>query len=275
MLQKGANQELHARMSPSFTRRSVVLASSAFILGCNRSYAAHEGLTTGEAGKVVDVRDGDLLILDSGLNVRLAEIEAPRDAWRDRPADPFGKEATRILEFAALGRSAQLYYGGLLRDRYERALAHAVVTDEAGRQVWLNGYQVRQGAARVRSYADNSARATMLYPLEVEARDQGRGLWALNAYQLRDASTLKDVPRGLVLLEDEVSILSEVSAGSSTVEVAEDGGLKLSLGYLLARSDSRIKLEPGDRIRVRGSVRRDGATVYIVLDHWAQIEGPL
>jgi len=35
-------------------------------------------------------------------------------------------EARGVLQAAAVGRQAQLWYGGLSRDSYERALAHVI-----------------------------------------------------------------------------------------------------------------------------------------------------
>ena len=64
---------------------------------------------------------------------------------------PALRKRASILKAAALGRQARLWYGGLSRDDYERALAHVIARDEAGAEVWLNGLVVRQGAARVRT----------------------------------------------------------------------------------------------------------------------------
>ena len=56
--------------------------------------AAAPNFERGETGKVDKVLDGDSFILDSGLEVRLASVEAPRV----RPGDIWGPRATQDLE---------------------------------------------------------------------------------------------------------------------------------------------------------------------------------
>lgn len=55
-------------------------------------------------------------------------------------------ESTRVLEDLALGRRVQLFYPGITRDRYDRALAHVVTTDGKGPKLWLNIAMVVRGA---------------------------------------------------------------------------------------------------------------------------------
>ena len=104
----------------------------------------------GETGRVVNVIDGDMLVLDTGQGVRLVSIESPALYPRDRDADPFAAEGARILEDLTLGRRVQLYYPGITRDRYDRALAHVVTIDGAGPETWLNAAMLERGAAWVR-----------------------------------------------------------------------------------------------------------------------------
>jgi hypothetical protein len=124
------------------------------------------------------VLDGDSLALDTGLRVRLAEVGAPAAGYGDRADEPGAAAARGIVERAAVGRQALLWYGGLSRDRYQRAIAHVIAhviaRDEVGADVWLNGLAVRQGAARVRTYPDNATRARRLLALENEARAGAR-----------------------------------------------------------------------------------------------------
>ena len=106
--------------------------------------------------------DGDSLALDTGLRVWLAEVEAPTAGYGDRKDEPGAAVARAIMERASVGREARLWYGGLSRDRYQRAIAHVIAKDEVGADVWLNGVAARQGAARVRTYPDNAKRARKL-----------------------------------------------------------------------------------------------------------------
>ena len=125
-----------------WSRRGVLLGGLAVsVAAC----AAEADLAEGEAGRVARVLDGDSLALDTGLRVRLAEVEAPAAGYRDRADEPGAAAARAVLERAGLGREARLWYGGLSRDRYERAIAHVIAKDEVGADVWLNGLVARQG----------------------------------------------------------------------------------------------------------------------------------
>lgn len=140
----------------AWSRRSLLLAGlGALAAGC----AGESDLAEGEAGRIARVLDADSLALDTGLRVRLAEVEVPAAGYGDRAGEPGWEAAQGVLERAALGRQARLWYGGLSRDRYERAIANVIARDEVGADVWLNGLAVRQGAARVRTYPDNATRA--------------------------------------------------------------------------------------------------------------------
>ena len=113
----------------------------------------------GETGRVTRIVDGDALVLDTGQNVRLVSIEAPAMYPEGGVPAPHAGESARRLEDMALGRRVQLYYPGLTRDRYDRALAHVVTIDGAGPKLWLNKEMIDAGAAWVRLYPSTAARA--------------------------------------------------------------------------------------------------------------------
>ena len=81
-----------------------------------------DSLEPGERGRVVRVVDGDTIVLDTGQSVRLVGIEAPSGGYRDHAPQPYPTESKRMMEDIVLGRDIQLHYGGLTRDRYDRAL---------------------------------------------------------------------------------------------------------------------------------------------------------
>jgi micrococcal nuclease len=167
------------------------LALLALAAGCSRAPDPLAGLEPGETSRVVRVYDGDALVLDNGLTVRLAGIEAPagqRRGDRPRPAEAFSKEARQALEDLTLGREVALFYGGSRRDRYGRALAHLRVTDETGRTLWVNGEMIAAGAARVRTWPDTIALNDTLLAMEGPAREGGLGLWGLPDYAVREVA---------------------------------------------------------------------------------------
>ena len=147
-------------------------------------------LAVGERGRVVRVLDGDALVLDTGQSVRLVGIEAPAAPYRDREGDAGYETAKRLLEDMVLGREVELRYGGLTRDRYDRALARVVTTDALGPRLWLNAEMLRKGGARVRVYRDTAAANGPLLELEMKARTETRGLWEHGVWIIHDAAAL-------------------------------------------------------------------------------------
>lgn len=160
----------------------------------------------GETGRVVNVIDGDALVLDTGQSVRLVSIEAPALYPRERPADIYAAESARLLEDLALGRKVQLFYPGITRDRYDRALAHVVTIDGSGPKTWLNRAMIENGGAWVRLYPDTAARGDELMDLEKTARGARRGLWSMSRYEVRDATTFTAEDQGFHVVRARLGI---------------------------------------------------------------------
>jgi endonuclease YncB( thermonuclease family) len=248
------------------TRRSfglVGLSCAAFAAGCS----AQGDLVGGEQGRIARISDGDVLGLDTGLRVRLTEIEAPTPGYDGREDEPFAREARAQLEAAALGREARLWYGGLSRDGYGRALAHVIARDETGGDIWLNGLMVRQGAARVRTWPDNARRAARLLTFEEEARQAKRGLWTYDHWRIRPLDDLDGAP-AFAIVEGAVSEIASIP-GDAIAHLAPSG-IKLEIGERLA--ESAPKLDVGTRLRLRGRFDTRITPPTIRINHWAQVQ---
>lgn len=131
----------------------------------------------GETGRVVRVMDGDTFALNTGQVVRLASVEAPSFAYRGRKAMPYAEAAKKTLEALTLGRDVQLYYPGMTRDRYDRAIAQVYVLPEAGKKFWLNSRLAENGSVWVRLYPDTASGSETLWDAERSARKSGKGVW--------------------------------------------------------------------------------------------------
>ena len=153
--------------------------------------AAHSAeLTRSGAGVVVEVVDGDTLVLDDGTRVRLVGIMAPKLPL-GRPefhTEPLAEQAKAALAELTMGRRLTLSYGGRRLDRYGRALAH--LHDESG--VWIQGEMLRRGLARVYTFSDNRAVIGEMLAFEAEARAGARGVWALDSFRVIDAADTAD-----------------------------------------------------------------------------------
>jgi|APTNR8051073442_1049403.scaffolds.fasta_scaffold04802_3 endonuclease YncB( thermonuclease family) len=164
-------------------------------------------LERGETGKVARVIDGDSFVMESGLIVRLAQIDAPRI----RSTDPEGFAARAALNSFVGAKEVQLKYGGLRRDRAGRALAMVFIsTGMLQEPIWVNQEMLRIGYARVHTYPDNRVLVPDLWQAEREARRGLRGIWSNPLYQVRFASigALSGAENSFQLVEGQVSELA-------------------------------------------------------------------
>lgn len=159
-----------------------------------------DAMEPGERGRVVRIIDGDALVLDTGQSVRLVGVEAPAMNWRDNDPEPHAEKSTRMLEDLVMGREVRLYYPGLTRDRYDRALAHVETADAKGPAYWVNAEMLRRGGARLRVYPDTSAGSEALVDAEQAAREARIGLWKEADYLPLRASAVTPETRGFLIV---------------------------------------------------------------------------
>jgi endonuclease YncB( thermonuclease family) len=239
------------------------------------AWAVDPRLESGPSATVVEVVDGDTVVLDDGSQVRLVGIQAPklplgRDGFVEQPLAP---EAKSALEALALGQSVTLAFGGARQDRHGRWLAHLYRDDG----LWLQGEMLDLGMARVYSFADNRALVADMLALETGARDANRGIWALPFYRLRDAGWPGGVPLdSFELVEGPVVDTGEAN-GRLFLNFGDD--YKTDVTATVSRQDARLFTDEGidlaalagHTIRVRGWVTwRNGPSIEV--SHPEQIE---
>jgi endonuclease YncB( thermonuclease family) len=268
----------------SKTRKSGRSGYLSFLVG-SLLFGATPGHTAelkpGETGRVAEIVDGDTLFLDSGLKVRLSAMQAPKlplgregfEKW------PLADEAKKALEDLALDKPVRLYYGGLTRDRYDRALAQVYLLDAKGnKQIWLQEEMVRQGWTRVYTWPDTWQDSQKLYLAEEEARAAKRGIWANRYYAVRTPDADK-------LAQDMDSFQIVEGLIVSTADVKGQIYLNFGSNY---RTDFTVTVEKRDRkrfendglslldlhgakVRVRGWIEMSNGPV-IYLDHPERLE---
>lgn len=210
----------------------------------------------GETGRVTRIIDGDALVLETGQSVRLVSIEAPAMYPEGGAPAPHAGESARRLEDMALGRRVQLFYPGLTRDRYDRALAHVVTIDGAGPKLWLNREMIASGAAWVRLYPSTAAQGQDLLDIERGARSQRHGLWARSVYAEREARQMDPSAAGFFFVRGQIGATVPVDAETryppACLRRFEDAALLLSV-----RRDAATAcgLADGTEVLVRGRVR--------------------
>jgi endonuclease YncB( thermonuclease family) len=136
---------------------------------CALLLAGQPALATELLGRVVGIQDGDTLTLltpeNRQVRIRLAGIDAPESR------QPYGTRAQQVLSALAFRQQVRVVVQDT--DRYGRTVGRIW----AG-SVDVNAELVRRGAAWV--YGQYNSDPT-LPPLEAEARQARRGLWALPA----------------------------------------------------------------------------------------------
>jgi micrococcal nuclease len=219
---------------------------------------------------VARVVDGDTLILDGGLSVRLAAVTAPKPQL-GQPSAAGGAEAARAaLAGLVGGRPVRLrYYGPADRDRYGRAIAEVFLAEG---DVWVEAELVRLGWARVLPGPDEGGCAATLFPAEQEARKDARGLWADSvAVRPSDDAALLTERDSYQIVQGRVTSVHR--AGKLTyVNFGRDH--KASLTVTLQTSDEKrfagVGKSPdalvGQRVEVRGWIDDHGGPT-IAVDH--------
>jgi endonuclease YncB( thermonuclease family) len=232
-----------------------------------------------ERAAVVEVIDGDTLVLDDGRPVRLVGIQAPKlllgrpgfEAW------PLAEEAKAALSALALGREVGLGYGGRRTDRHGRALAQLYLLDGAGEPgLWVQGALLEAGLARVYSFADNRALIAEMLACERRARAGRRGIWGDPFYAVRTPDRVQGHAGSFQLVEGKVVDAAEVK-GRIYLNFGADwkSDFTVTLAPAVRRLFEAEGIDPldygGKRVRVRGWIKSFNGPM-IEASHPEQIE---
>lgn len=154
--------------------------------------AAHPAAA--ESARIAEIIDGDTVVLaaaiDGAREVRLVGIQAPKLPLgrRNFPSWPLADEARAALAALARDHDVALVFTGRSKDRHGRLLAH-IERDDG---LWLQGEMLRQGLARVYTFADHRGRALDMLAIERRARAEGAGIWRHPFYRIRSADAVDD-----------------------------------------------------------------------------------
>jgi micrococcal nuclease len=121
------------------------------------------------------VIDGDTLMLEGHVRVRLIGVDTPETKHPRKPVEPLGPEASEFTRSQVENRDVTLQFDRERRDRYGRVLAYVYVDDKL-----LNEEIIRAGFSRAETkYKFDRAMALRFLEAEAEAREAGRGIWSL------------------------------------------------------------------------------------------------
>jgi len=147
----------------------ILLVACGLMLGaCGESHSQPP-----QSALVVQVVDGDTVVLAGGIKVRVLGIDAPEMEKDGRPADFLAHKAKAALTELTLNRTVGLEYDRLRYDHYGRLLAYLLLPD----QTLVNAELVRRGLARVYFIAPNLRYREVLLAAQQEAIQAQRGVW--------------------------------------------------------------------------------------------------
>jgi len=120
--------------------------------------------------EVIEVIDGDTIVIEGGQRVRYIGIDTP-ETYPE--AEVFGVEAWQANRRLVEGKRVRLERDVSETDKYGRLLRYVYVND-----LFVNAELVKEGLAEAVAYPPDIKYQDYLEQMELEARKAGRGLWA-------------------------------------------------------------------------------------------------
>ena len=116
--------------------------------------------------KVIQVIDGDTVIIENGYHVRYIGIDAPEKG------EAYYLESTLLNKKLVEGKSIRLEKDISEKDKYGRILGYVYVDN-----VFVNAEIVRFGYAHAKAYPPDIKHQWYLETIEAEAKKTKRGIW--------------------------------------------------------------------------------------------------
>ncbi|HEY2892841.1 MAG TPA: thermonuclease family protein [Pirellulales bacterium] len=140
--------------------------------------------------RVQRVVDGDTIIFEPRVVVRLIGVDTPETVKPEHPVEPFGPEATQFTREFLASREARLTFDRERLDRFGRHLAYVWVGDRL-----LNEELARAGLARYESHFHYSpVMKRRFQKAQQEAQEAHRGVWSIESP--REAAERRAEPVG-------------------------------------------------------------------------------
>jgi len=238
--------------------------------GTSRALASSDCLAGAEAVDVhiTDIIDGDSLIVDGDVRVRLIGINALELHSPDRQTRSLARQARETLREFLNGRKTVMIIGQEPRDTHGRILAHIRLADGRSAAHTL----VADGLALAVGVGINTRCANSLLTVEHRARERRLGLWQS-----------VDVRRGLQRLPGSKSgfrlvsgTVVNISGKGRRAIVHLDNGLQISLGRHWPQYGSTHTVVPetltGSKVQVRGWLNTADGQQRMTLHHPGNLE---
>lgn len=156
----------------------LVVLGFALALQDSDSESPHpDGIQSGSY-KVERCVDGDTIVLEGNIKIRLIGADTPETKKPNWPVEPFGPEAAAFTKdtIEQAGNHVRIEFDGPKTDRYNRTLAHVYVGD-----VLLSEELIRRGFATAElQYRFSEKMKERFREAEYEAQKARRGIWSLS-----------------------------------------------------------------------------------------------
>ena len=224
--------------------------------------------TDSQAVRIVEITDGDSLLVDDGRRLRLIGINAFEMHSPDERERKLARTARDTLQ-DFLHEQAVLMTPGLeTQDAYGRTLAHIRLSDgrDAARTL------VARGLALAVAVGPNTRCADRLQSLERRARKQRLGLWKLPEHQLTKEK-LSGREHGFHLITGQVL---DISGRGARTTLHLSNGLQVMLGRHWPTHGNTHSVVPerlaGSKVQVRGWLNTVNGQQRMTLHHPGNLE---
>lgn len=158
------------------TMKKIFIILTILLIGCSQFSTDYSNI------KVIEAVDGDTIRLANGRLVRYIGIDTPEvrikegGSFRYQP-QPFALDAKQLNKELVEGRSVRIEFDVDHTDKYGRLLGYCFIGD-----TFVNAKLIEEGYAVLYTIPPNVKYADLLYKMQTQARNQGRGLWG--AYEV-------------------------------------------------------------------------------------------
>jgi endonuclease YncB( thermonuclease family) len=222
-----------------------------------------------ERSGIERVLDGDTVILDNGVHLRLIGLDTPELGSRENPAQP-GADAARdfLAQLLPPGANVFLHYDAERRDRHGRELAHVFHPRQGNVQEEI----LAAGLATPLTVPPNVDFLDCYRAAAAAAMDSGLGLWRLPQYRPLAAHALPDSARGYRIVRGTVSRRAE-SAGSLWLELDARLALRIERADLPQFRGYDLSNVTGAALEARGMIYRRNGQLRMRIRHPADLPG--
>jgi micrococcal nuclease len=156
------------------TKKFLYLLLLALIFGAYYLYSKQPQTPDSGRYTVVNVIDGDTVIIDDAKNsrVRYLGIDTPEIAHQDSPGDPMAQEASEFNSALVEGKEVELEFDQQKYDQYGRILAFVYFDGNL-----VNEELVKEGLATLVIIEPNHMYSGIMHDALAQAKKNKKGIW--------------------------------------------------------------------------------------------------